>query len=387
MLKMNFEKSISGQVTAPGSTFSAISGGLSPGLGIVMDRAGGYNLFVLNHLKKKEGVTMRRISIFLSIVLLFGLALAACAPGAEPAAEIPPPTQQPAPQPEPTEEPVAEQPTAEVAQPEPAPTEAAPQVQHAEMPGELPEYTGLHMYDHNIITGLGKLRSVNGDRFTHGQLERPYNTDDVHIPYLDISEVTFYDADPTWFYVVVSMVGQDENNAFPAKYGLEADVDLSGKGTWLILVDNPSDPEWTTAGVQVWKDSNGDVGGVEEMSAENGAEGGDGYETLVFDNGQGDDPDAAWVRLSQEDPNSFEIAFKKSLFGTKFLVSTWAGTTQLDPALFDINDHFTHEQAGAMDPELKAFWPIKAVSELDNTCRFAIGFTSTGKEKGACPPQ
>jgi hypothetical protein len=329
---------------------------------------------------------MRKASILFSIVLLFVLALAACAPGAEPA-EPPPANQPSAPQPEPTEKPVAEQPTAEVAQPESAPTETTAMVEHAEMPAELPEYTGLHMNDHNIITGLGKLRSVIGDRFTHGQLERPYNTADVHFPYLDISEVTFYDTDPTWFYVVVAMVGPDENNSFPATYGLEADVDLSGKGTWLILVDNPSDPEWTTAGVQVWKDSNGDVGGENEMSAEKGAEGGDGYDTLVFDNGQGDDPDAAWVRLSQEDPNSFIIAFKKSLFGTKFLVSTWAGTAQLDPALFDINDHFTHEQAGAMNPELKEYWPIKGVSELDNTCRFAIGFSSTGKEKGACPPQ
>jgi hypothetical protein len=324
---------------------------------------------------------MRNTSIFLSIVLLFALALAACAPKAEPAPAAPPPTQQP----EETEEPVVEQPTAEAAQPELAPTEAAPQVQHAEMPGELPEYTGLHMSDHNIVSGQGKLRSVIGDRFTHGLLERPYNTDDVHFPYLDISEVTFYDADPTWFYVVVSMVGLDENNAFPAKYALEADVDLSGKGAWLILVNNPSDPEWTTNGVQIWKDTDGDVGGVEEMSTEKGAEGGDGYETLVFDNGQGDDPDAAWVRLSQQDPNSFEIAFKKSLFGTKFLMSAWAGTAQLDPALFDINDHFTHEQAGAMDPTLEEYWPIKGVSELDNTCRFPIGFSATGKEKGVCP--
>jgi hypothetical protein len=258
---------------------------------------------------------------------------------------------------------------------------------HTDVPGELPEYTGLHIFDYNTIDGLGKLRSVTGDHFTEGMFERPYTVNDDYYPYLDIREVSYYDTDPTWMYVVVGMVDTDENNTLPGKYGLEIDVDLTGKGTWLILVDNLASTEWTTNGIQVWKDANGDVGGAKPMVTETGAESGDGYETMVFDQGAGDDPDLAWVRLSADDPKVFEIAFKKSMVRTdKYLISAWAGTSQLDRTQFDINDHMTHEQAGAMNPEIADFFPIKGLSELDNTCRFEIGFDAP-TVKGACPPQ
>lgn len=332
---------------------------------------------------------MRRISTLLSVILLSALVLMACAPKAEPSAPPAPATQPPAAEPPAAEPAATEPPTAEAAAPEANPPEATASIQHTMIPGELPEYTGLHMGDHNTITGNGKRMSVIGDQFSKGKFERPYNTQDVYFPFLDITEVTFYDSDPTWLYAVIGVVGRDANDAFPGKYALEVDVDLTGKGTWLILVDSPSSSEWTTEQVQVWKDGNGDVGGVGEMVSEDGAKDGDGYETLVFDSGQGDDPDVAWVRLSPDDPNSFEIAVKTSLFGddTKYLISAWAGTDDLDPALFDLNDHFTHEQAGAMNPEYTEFYPIKGLSELDNTCRLAIGFEATGKEKGSCPVQ
>ena len=61
----------------------------------------------------------------------------------------------------------------------------------------------------------------------------------------------------------------------------------------------------------------------------------------------------------------------------------WAGSS-LDPAIFDINDHFTHEQAGAADRGFEIYYPIKGVSEIDNTCRIAIGFEPTGNEPGSC---
>jgi hypothetical protein len=326
---------------------------------------------------------MRKISVLFSLFLLLTLLLGACGPKEESAPQ-PPQPEQPA-----ATEPPAEEPTGdEQGEPEAAPAESAEGVEHTNVPGAFPEYTGLHMFDHNTIDGMGKLRSVLGDRFSNGQLERPYNTADVHFPYLDIREGTFYETDPTWMYVVVGMVGTDDNGNLPARYGLEFDVDLTGKGTWLILIDNLSSTEWTTDGVQVWTDANGDVGGAKPMFTESGAESGDGYETLVFDQGSGDDPDLAWVRMNSEDPASFDIAFKKSMLGTeKFLISIWAGTSQLEPAKFDHNDRMTPEQAGAMDPETYPdLVPIKELSELDNTCRFEIGFNAP-TVKGACPPQ
>jgi hypothetical protein len=31
------------------------------------------------------------------------------------------------------------------------------------------------------------------------------------------------------------------------------------------------------------------------------------------------------------------------------------------------------------------YYPIKALAEVDNTCRWAVGFTPTGSEPGICP--
>lgn len=112
----------------------------------------------------------------------------------------------------------------------------------------------------------------------------------------------------------------------------------------------------------------------------------DGFETLVFDQGKGSDADTAWVRIAPDSANTVQIALKRSLVGNDdtYLMNMWAGTSIMDPALFDINDHFTHEQAGAADPGYEIYYPIKAVAELDNSCRMAIGFAPTGNEPGLC---
>lgn len=63
----------------------------------------------------------------------------------------------------------------------------------------------------------------------------------------------------------------------------------------------------------------------------------------------------------------------------------WAGGEDFAPALFDMNDAFTHEQAGTSLKELEYFYPVKELSELDNVCRMAIGFQPIGNEPGLCP--
>jgi len=113
---------------------------------------------------------------------------------------------------------------------------------------------------------------------------------------------------------------------------------------------------------------------------------GDGFETLYFDQGKGNDPDVAWVRVSPDNPNTVDFAIKRSILGdpARFMVDLWAGHATIDPALFDYSDHFTHEQAGAADPGFPNFYPIKSVYEIDNTCRMAVGFEPTGEEPGVC---
>ncbi len=320
---------------------------------------------------------MKILSMAFSVVLICGVILTACAPQTQ-AAQPPPPST--------TEPPTAsiEQPTTAVGQ-EASPTAPAASVQHNSVPGELPGKERF-LGDQSTVSSSSTVRALVGDRFTLGQFERPYNanTMDTYFPFLDIVSANFYQ-DPSWVYVVVTLVGRDANNAFPAKYAMEADLNLDGRGDLLVMVNNPSSTDWSTDGVQVFRDGNGDIGGVSVINADSAGKG-DGYETVVFDQGKGDDPDAAWARLSSSSPNDVELALKTTLLDgrSKYLAGVWAGTDALDPALFDFNDHFTHEQAGEANPDIANFYPIKALAELDNTCRQAIGLVPNGNEPALC---
>jgi hypothetical protein len=325
---------------------------------------------------------MRTFSI-LSVVMVGSVILAACGsqvqqqvPQQPPAAAQAQPTEPPAP-------PAAPEPTQA---PEPSP-EAAAAPAHASVPGDLPEGKGTYLGDQSTITSLNKERAFAGDRFSFGKFERPYNanTMDVYYPFLDIVSGNFYE-ESTWVYARVTLVGPDANGAFPAKYAVEVDTNRDGHGDMLVIVDHPSSADWSTDGVRVLADRNHDVGGALILKSDSQGNG-DGYEAVLFDQGTGDDPDAAWARLSPSDPNSLELAFKASLLQgeTKFLAGLWAGTDSLDPSLFDIDDHFTHEQAGeASEVDFPLYYPIKAVAELDNTCRAAVGYVPNGQEPALC---
>ncbi len=258
--------------------------------------------------------------------------------------------------------------------------------QHVTIPADLPEKRSSHAGDHDSSTSAAIKQAAGGDRFTFAKFERPFNanTMDVYYPNLDIVD-TYVFQDDTWIYGTLQMKGRDANEALPNRYALELDLDLDGKGDWLIIVSNPSSKDWTVEGVEVYQDTNKDVGNISAMYTDKDAVG-DGFETLIFGQGTGNDPDTAWVRISPTDPNSVEISIKRSVLGNpgKFLINMWAGNSLLDPALFDINDHFSHEQAGAADAGLELFYPIKEVAEIDNSCRMAVGFEPTGQEPGLC---
>ena len=64
---------------------------------------------------------------------------------------------------------------------------------------------------------------------------------------------------------------------------------------------------------------------------------------------------------------------------------TQPGGALLAPASFDLNDGLNHEQAGASQVEFEYFYPVKALDQLDNSCRMAVGFTPSGEEPGLCP--
>ena len=332
---------------------------------------------------------MKKPSNIFSIILLCGLILTACAPAPQPAeapAGASQATEPPAAAPAATEAPAAESAATEAA--------AAPStgsgVQHVAVPASPPDSGGEKWGDHSSVSTVNQARALGGDNFSKGKFERPYNanTMDVYFPQLDIDHAVVYPTDPTWVYAVISMVGRDANNAFIGQYALELDLDRTGNGEILIMVDNPAATDWSSDGVRIYKDANLDVGGVKPFTADSAGASSDGYETVLFDQGTGDDPDLAFARLDPTDPNSIQIAYKQALLGdvTKYTASAWAAT-HLDPALFDYDDHFTHEQAGAADPSITNFYPIKGLSEMDNTCRQAVGYDASGLEPGGCASQ
>ena len=323
---------------------------------------------------------MNKPSNLFSVILLFGLILTACTSATQPSE---PPAAVSA---------ATEAPAAGLAATEPAVVQpdAGPAIQHAAVPASPPTSGGEKWGDHSTVSSTSAARALLGDRFSNGKFERPYNanTMDAYFPQIDIDRAVIYPEDAAWVYAVITMVGRDANNSFTGQYAIELDLDQNGNGEFLIMVDNPASTDWTTQGVRVYKDGNADIGGVKPFLADSGGASSDGYEVVLFDQGAGDDPDLAWTRLDPADPNSFQIAYKQSLLaGEKtYTAGIWAGT-HLDPAVFDYDDHFTHEQAGAADPEIVNFYPIKDLSELDNTCRQAIGYDASGLEPGGCSAQ
>lgn len=296
-----------------------------------------------------------------------------------------------------TEVPVTEAPATEVSATEIAATEAATQesvpadqsvaIQHQTIPVGLPDKQSGQAGDFDSSNVIQNKSAVGGDRFTYGRFERPFNSNtmDVYFSQLDIVD-TKVSQDDTWIYGSIVLKELNASSSSAVKYAIELDTDLDGKGDWLIVANKPESTDWVVSGVQVYEDANNDVGSSLPMLSDDNSANGDGFESLAFDQGQGDDTDAAWVRISPNNANLVEISVKQSVLGSpkKYLINMWAGTSLLNPALFDLNDHFSHEQAGAADNGLQYYYPIKEVSEIDSSCRMAVGFQPTGQEPGIC---
>lgn len=264
------------------------------------------------------------------------------------------------------------------------PTE--PSITHTNIPINLPEISNGAAADFDSSKVLTNGSLVGGDRFTFGRFERPFNanTMDTYFPEIDIINTEIFQ-DDTWIYGHLLIKDLATNSSKAAMYAIEIDTTLNGKANWLILSAKPNSIDWSVDGMQIYKDTNGDIGGTSPYLTDDPLPSGDGFETLIFDQGKGDDSDAAWVRLSPDNPNLIEFAIKRNALENpnQFMFNMWAGYS-LDPGMFDINDRYTHEQAGAADAGLEYFYPIKAVAEVDNSCRVPVGFLPTGNEPGLC---
>jgi hypothetical protein len=281
----------------------------------------------------------------------------------------------------------SEEVTTEPTAPASTETPTSTPIVHTLVPGELPASFLSEVTDRDSSATGAQMRVIGGENFTKNLYERPFNGNpmNTYFPDLDITRARLL-RDSQWVYVEIRLVGQNPAGGLPGAYGVEVDLNVDGRGEVLVMAARPG-ASWSTNGVQVWQDANHDVGAANPIQSDAPVNG-DGYERLVFDQGVGPDPDAAWVRISPADPNSVQIAFKRGVINDddKFTWGAWAmHESTFNPAWFDYNDHFTFQEAGSPLSELTQYYPLKAFAEVDNTCRWGVGFTPIGTEPGVCP--
>ncbi len=268
----------------------------------------------------------------------------------------------------------------------PEPPTATVTVAHVSRPGNFAA-GGPYMWDSDSSVTASQNRPQGGEYFDNNLYERPFNagTQDTYFPQIDILKSALLNGSP-WVYASITLKGTSPTSGqLDAAYALELDINRDGRGDYLIVVNNPATGDWSTDGVQVWHDSNYDVGGYTPVRSDP-PQRGNGYDDLLFDQGQGADPDLAWARVSSDKPNEVWFAFKPALINSaqQFMWGAWAQNGGMHPDWLDYNDHFTHDQAGSPLPGVSQY-PLKDLAEVDNTCRWAIGFTPTGSEPGICP--
>jgi hypothetical protein len=256
-----------------------------------------------------------------------------------------------------------------------------------EPPGEPPEGVVSWLTDPRSPDKTEDAYAVAGDDFDSNLYERPINEDLAYRHDLDIlsADLMF---DKLWFYASIQLEDVQPGNETPeACFGIELDVNLDGRGELVIWGKPPFTEAWTRENMTVYGTSTGMVGGPRPLLPDAPWKG-DTYDMILFDGLADLEDNAAWVRVSPQDPTVIQIAFSPDLLEepTRFLWNVWADDGIKDPQQFDYNDIFTRKEAGSpykWDPE----YPPKAISSLDNTCRAPYGFKPVGNVPGGCEVQ
>jgi hypothetical protein len=268
-------------------------------------------------------------------------------------------------------------PSADTAVPTPmTPPQNTPvSVVHAIMPGEM-----------QAIESTVDDTLYNGDDFNTNLYERPLTSNVMQPRYdLDLQKITM-STDNTFFYFSLNL--KDVNigtKTLDGNYGIELDLDRDGRGDYLLWAYQPPfNTTWTASGIGLFADRNKDVGSTRPLLSDPVTQT-DGYETEVWPGKPTLDPDGAWVRVDPNHPTTIQLAVKRSLVGnpSSFLWGAWADDQIKATYKFDYNDFFTAAEAGSLNPA-SVNYPIKAIAQVDNTCREAWGFTPTGQEPGIC---
>jgi hypothetical protein len=272
--------------------------------------------------------------------------------------------------PQATEQPSAINPTET---PSPAPSKMA--IVHSITPSEPTFTTAQTIPDCNTgerqLLNAPSLVAEDCDNWRKSRLERPSDIQNgFYFPSLDIISASMASS-PEFLYGKIVLY-KDAMGAIPVELasGFELDTDIDSRGEILVIATNITSTTWTTEGVQVWQDTNGDVGGDKPDSPD--SKKGDGYETLLFDSGVGNDPDLAWQRISPDDAASIEIAFKPSLLAANGVFAWWAWTSLggLKPANMEVVDMLDDSTAWKMDNTCSWIFNGKPSDMLANICAF-----------------
>ena len=244
--------------------------------------------------------------------------------------------------------------------------------------------TNIHTYISDFVSvDSAKEKNAFGDSYAWSRLERPFTPKTMQYHnYLDIYQVNMQVTDP-WIYITFVLIGKLPSEG-DIRYAIELDVNHDGRGDYLVSAYLPVDEEWTTNGVQVLEDDDGDIGGLFPLYMEGPLQELNGYERILFKDGEGQDRDLAWVRRDPVKRNQLQIAFKDNLVGAiGFLWSAWTDEGLMDPAMYDFNDKFSFDEAGSPNKSNYRY-PLKAVALVDSTCRSWYGFIPSGTEPGLC---
>ena len=298
-------------------------------------------------------------------------------------------------------QPAAGQPTdAPTEAPVVAPTEAPAAVvaiTHLVTPGEPVYKTDQKVSDcstgDRVRLGATTLIGEGCDIWDEQNLERPAAA--INGPYQPAIDITgaWMGTNQQWLFGKLVLFETDAAK-LPSDLsaGFEIDTDLDSRGEYLIIAKNISSTDWTTDGVQVWQDKDGLVGGGKPHQPDTSS--GNGYETLVFDAGVGDDADLAWVRLNNSKGIAIEFAFKPSFVPANQVFAWWGWTSLgagLNPAGMEVVDLQQNTATWNLDNTCAWIFNAKPTNLLINICPFAyptaVPTATPASEAGAqCPP-
>ncbi|MGH2606071.1 MAG: hypothetical protein ACRDG5_05730 [Anaerolineales bacterium] len=261
----------------------------------------------------------------------------------------------------------------------PPPTPTRP---GAGFPGEPAEAQGF-VIDRSSAAFAEERRTI-ADDYASLRFERPFTRTAMdYVPFVDILRAEI-SAQNQWVYV--SIVIQDlPPSGAEVMYAVELDADRDGRGDWLIVASAPLASAWTHESVQVLQDGDEDVGGATPLVSDIHLRQGSGYETVDFDDGDPASRNPAWARIAEGSDSRIQFALNHDWLGdeARLLWGVWADAGLQDPRLYDYNDTFTLREAGSplsTSPD----YPLRLLTSVDNTCRWAFGFAPRGTEPGLC---